>query len=180
MQPKTSSTLASSGPRIAHGFFGRAGGVSAGIYASLNCGAGSRDDAANVVENKKRVKEALGADKLVTLAQVHSNLVHVIPASAPAKHRNDSLNKPEADALVTNQPNLALGILTADCGPVLFADPQAGVIGAAHAGWKGAKSGVLENSIAAMESLGAKRDNIIAALGPTIAQSSYQVCRSSL
>ena len=184
MLPSQSKTLASNSQRIAHGFFGRAGGVSTGIYAWLNCGAGSRDDAANVVENKRRVCESLSADELVTLAQIHSNHAIVIPAKAgiqnetaldPAVKPRGDASGSEADALVTNQPNIALGILTADCGPVLFADPEAGVIGAAHAGWKGAQSGVLENTIAAMEKLGAVRANIIAALGPTIAQASYEV-----
>lgn len=158
-------------PGIVHGFFGRAGGVSEGIYASLNCGPGSRDDAAHVAQNRKRVAHALGMApaQLITLYQIHSPNVVIVhepwDASAP----------PQADALVTNTPGLTLGILTADCAPVLFADHDAGVIGAAHAGWKGALSGVVENTIAAMETLGAKRARITAVIGPCIAQASYEV-----
>jgi YfiH family protein len=154
-------------PGIAHGFFLRHGGVSEGIYASLNCGPGSRDDPESVAENRRRVAAALGAGiSLVTLGQVHGAIVHTVPpAAAPA----------EGDAMVTATPGVALGILTADCAPVLLADAQAGVIGAAHAGWKGAVAGVLENTIAAMERLGADRARIRAAIGPAITQDNYEV-----
>lgn len=182
MQAQTSKHL-SNAAGVAHGFFGRAGGVSSGIYASLNCGAGSDDEPQNVIENKRRVAAHLGANELITLAQVHSHRVMVIPAKAGI-FAGMSHNTPacaggttpsEADALVTSQRGIALGILTADCGSVLFADPVEGVIGAAHAGWKGATGGVLENTVAAMEALGAQRGHIVAALGPTIAQASYEV-----
>jgi YfiH family protein len=155
---------------IAHGFFGRAGGVSAGLYDSLNCGPGSKDERAAVLENRRRVAERLtpGA-RLVSLAQIHSPFVHVVgPDWDTARH-------PEGDGLVTATPGMALGILTADCGPVLFADAGAGVIGAAHAGWKGALGGVLEATVAAMESLGANKDRIVAAIGPCISAANYEV-----
>lgn len=152
---------------LAHGFFTRKGGVSEGIYASLNCGPGSEDASDNIVENRRRVAETLGAESLCSLYQIHS--AEVIAVNEPFTE------KPQADAMVTNQPCIALGILTADCGPVLFADPESRVIGAAHAGWKGAFSGILENTIAEMEALGARRQHITAVLGPTISQASYQV-----
>ena len=158
-------------PSIAHGFFGRAGGVSEGIYAGLNCGSGSRDNAAHVAQNRARVAHALGVApaRLVTLYQVHSPNVVVV------RKPWDASTPPQADALVTNTPGLTLGILTADCAPVLFADHEAGVIGAAHAGWKGALSGVVESTVAAMETLGARRERIAAVIGPCIAQASYEV-----
>lgn len=156
---------------ITHGFFTRLGGVSEGIYESLNCGPGSGDDPQAVTENRRRVMEELEAEEasLFTLSQIHSNKVVCVrvPWSDAAR--------PQADAMVTNLPNHALGILTADCGPVLFADAKAGVIGAAHAGWKGSLGGVLENTIAAMEQLGATRAHIVAVLGPCIAKESYEV-----
>ena len=153
---------------IAHGFFGREGGVSTGLYASLNCGPGSRDDAAAVTENRRRVAEALapGAE-LVSLSQIHSPIVHTLNR-APA-HRL------EGDAMVTATPNLGLGILTADCAPVLLVDAKTRVIGAAHAGWKGALGGVLEATLEAMEKLGADRTRIAAAIGPCISQANYEV-----
>lgn len=155
------------GAGIAHGFFGRDGGVSEGIYASLNCGPGSRDDPAAVAENRHRAALALAPDaELISLSQVHSAVVHTVPMWEA---------RPEGDALVTATPGLALGILTADCAPVLFADARARVIGAAHAGWKGAHGGVLEATLAAMEKLGAARGNIRAAIGPCISQESYEV-----
>jgi YfiH family protein len=155
---------------IAHGFFGREGGVSTGVYASLNCGAGSRDDPASVAQNRGRVAAALGeGTRLASLSQVHSPLVHVAGPGWDAQAR------PEGDGLVTAMPGLALGILTADCAPVLFADAEAGVIGAAHAGWKGALSGVLEATVAAMEGLGAQRGRIAAAIGPAISAANYEV-----
>jgi YfiH family protein len=157
-------------PGIAHGFFGREGGLSAGVYASLNCGPGSRDDPATVAGNRARVVEALAPGaKLVSLAQVHSNIVHIVDNAW-----NFDLRQ-EGDGMVTDRPGVMLGILTADCTPVLFADSQAGVIGAAHAGWKGALAGVLENTVAAMATLGAKPARITAAIGPTISQANYEV-----
>lgn len=157
-------------PRISHGFFGREGGVSEGLYAGLNCGPGSHDNKAHVAENRARVTHALGQEpeKLVTLYQVHSSsavIVHEPWAGIP----------PQADALVTNVPGITLGILTADCAPVLFADYEVGVIGAAHAGWKGAHGGVVESALQAMEKLGARRERIAAVIGPCIAQASYEV-----
>ncbi len=157
-------------PGIGHGFFGRAGGISTGFYASLNCGPGSRDDPATVTENRTRAVAALAPDaRLVTLAQIHSAGVHAVGAdwNFAARH--------EGDAMVTDLPGVMLGILTADCAPVLFADAKAGVIGAAHAGWKGAAAGVLDNTVAAMEKLGAGRDRIVAAIGPAISQANYEV-----
>ena len=154
---------------IAHGFFGRQGGVSGGLYASLNCGPGSRDLRDHVEENRHRVRAVLGAPALVTLYQIHSADAVTVDA---AWQMGDA---PRADAMATNRPGIALGILTADCAPVLLADPQAGVIGAAHAGWKGAVDGVIAAAVAAMVSLGASRDHIRAAIGPCISQANYEV-----
>jgi purine-nucleoside/S-methyl-5'-thioadenosine phosphorylase / adenosine deaminase len=157
-------------PAIAHGFFGREGGVSQGVYASLNCGPGSRDDPKAVAENRARALAGLGPGlRLVTSSQIHSAIVHRV---GPAW---DFTVKQEGDGLVTDRPGVALGILTADCAPVLFADSEAGVIGAAHAGWKGALAGVLENTVAQMETLGARPDRIVAAIGPAISQANYEV-----
>ena len=157
-------------PRIAHGFFGRSGGVSKGIFASLNCGPGSGDERADVIANRKRVVEALAPDAtLLTLYQIHSG--EAVSVTAPWNIGEG----PKADAMATNLPGLALGILTADCAPVLLADAQAGVIGAAHAGWKGALGGVTDSAIAAMERLGARRERIAAAIGPCISQANYEV-----
>jgi len=152
-----------------HGFFTRRGGVSSGAYAALNCGLRSEDDAAAVAENRARAAQALGAapEALRALRQVHG------PVVVEAGAGWDTL--PEADAMVTRARGVALGIVTADCAPVLFHDAQAGVIGAAHAGWKGAVSGVLEATIAAMEALGATRAGICAVVGPCIARASYEV-----
>jgi YfiH family protein len=163
---------------IAHGFFGREGGVSTGLYASLNCGPGSRDDAAAVIENRRRVAEALapGAE-LVSLSQIHSPVVHTLN-SAPAQRLappREGAARLEGDAIVTAITGLGLGILTADCAPVLLADAQARVIGAAHAGWKGALGGVLEATLEAMEKIGADRTRIAAAIGPCISQANYEV-----
>ena len=160
-------------PGIAHGFFTRAGGVSDGIHAGLNVGLGSADERAAVVENRRRIARALGADAddVVTPYQVHSATVATVDAPFPA----DIEAKPRADAVVTATPGLPIGVVTADCGPVLFADPEAGVVGAAHAGWKGAVGGVVEETVAAMEALGASRADIRAALGPTISQAAYEV-----
>jgi len=158
----------SSIPHIRHGFFGREGGVSEGLYDSLNCGYGSGDDLDKVTENRTRVCSALGTDApLLTAFQVHS--AKVVTVATPWQWKDS----PEADALVTNQPNIPLGVLTADCLPVLFADTENRIIGAAHAGWKGAIGGVLEATLHAMRELGA--ENIIAAIGPSIAQDSYEV-----
>jgi len=154
---------------VAHGFFTRKGGVSKGIYASLNCGLGSSDDKTNVIENRRRVAQKLGtdADSLCTLYQTHS--ADVITVEKRWRHSK----LPRADAMVSNVPGIALGILTADCVPVLFADTEAGIIGATHAGWRGAIGGVLENTLSAMRALGAR--SITAAIGPSIAQRSYEV-----
>jgi YfiH family protein len=170
-------------PGIAHGFFGRAGGVSTGIYASLNCGPGSKDAAEAVAENRRRVAAALAPDaQLVSLSQIHSANVVTLPAwGAPPREgaANSQSGRPEGDAMVTATPGLALGILTADCAPVLLADPQAKVIGAAHAGWKGALGtdgrGVLEATLDSMEKLGALRDRVTAVIGPCISQANYEV-----
>ncbi len=156
---------------IRHGFFTRENGVSTGLYASLNCGYGSGDDPAAVTENRARAMRRLdlAPERLTTLYQVHSPTVVVVD-QPHLPHQ-----APEADAMVTVQPNLALGILTADCTPVLLADPKAGVIGAAHAGWKGAKAGVIAATVNAMTALGARPQRIVAAIGPCIAQRSYEV-----
>ena len=161
--------LAVSGVR--HGFFTRKGGVSGGDYASLNCGFGSRDRGEDVAENRRRVAHALGvaADALVTAYQVHS--ADVVAVGAPWAQGA----APRADGLVCDRPGIALGVLAADCAPVLFADAEAGVIGACHAGWRGALSGVAEATVRAMEALGAARGRIGAAIGPCIAQASYEV-----
>lgn len=155
---------------IRHGFFTRKGGVSGGIYSGLNCGPGSNDDAASVAHNRALVAQEMGVapDCLISLHQVHSAKVQVItgPQQAP---------KPRKDAMVTNQPGYALGVLTADCQPVLFADHRAQVIGAAHAGWKGTLDGVLEETLCAMENLGARRENTNAVIGPCISQDAYEV-----
>lgn len=154
---------------VAHGFFGRMGGVSTGIHESLNCGPGSGDDLTKVAENRNRVREALSAKALVSLHQIHSpNVVTVTETWEMGKGL-------QADAMVTAAPGIAIGILTADCAPVLFADSNARVIGAAHAGWKGAISGVTDATLDAMEKLGAKRGNIAAAIGPCIGRKNYEV-----
>lgn len=159
---------------VEHGFFGREGGVSGGIYASLNCGAGSNDDPQHVVENRKRVAEEMGVEpeNLLSLYQIHSDKCLVITEAFPAD------NKPQADAFVTEQRGIALGILTADCGPVLFHGQKrdgSPVIGAAHAGWRGAHGGVLEATIAAMNDLGVATEDIKACIGPCIGKGSYEV-----
>ncbi len=155
---------------VAHGFLGRRGGVSEGAVAGLNVGLGSKDDPAAVAENRRRAAASvLPGGRLVTLFQVHS--ANAVTVTDPW---NDDA-RPHADALVTERPGLLLGILTADCAPVLFADPQAAVVGAAHAGWRGAIGGVTDATIAAMERLGARRERIVAAVGPCIARASYEV-----
>ena len=154
---------------VAHGFLGRRGGVSTGLVAGLNLGLGTGDDAAAVAENRTRaVAAVLPGARLVTVYQVHS-------ADCVVADEWSDGARPHADALVTDQPGLLLGIVTADCAPVLLADRNAGIIGAAHAGWKGAVAGVTDSTIAAMEALGARRGDIVAAIGPCIAQSSYEV-----
>jgi YfiH family protein len=161
----------SSSPAIRHAFFTREGGVSDGIYQSLNGGIGSNDAPENVKENRARMAKALGVapTHFVSCYQIHSP--DVIVATEPWTREN----APRADAIVTRTPGLAIGVSTADCGPVLFADGDAKVVGAAHAGWKGALTGVLEATIAAMEKLGASRGNISAAVGPLIRQPNYEV-----
>ena len=152
---------------VKHGFFGRKGGVSTGIYESLNIGQGSDDEAQNIRDNRDRIRDALGAEKLLSCFQVHS--AKAITVTEPWRTR------PQADAMVTKVPGLALCVLSADCVPVLFADAEAGVIGAAHAGWKGAIAGICEATLDAMEAIGAARAQITAAIGPAIQQASYEV-----
>lgn len=156
---------------VRHGFFTRNGGVSEGLYASRNCGFGSGDDARKVEANRAKCMDdiELPPEALVTVRQEHTATVVVV--DEPFAHAD----APVADALVTTRPRIALGILTADCAPVLLADGAAGVIGAAHAGWKGALAGVLENTVAKMVELGAERSRIVAGIGPCIAQRSYEV-----
>lgn len=156
---------------IRHGFFTREGGVSAGLYTSLNCGFGSNDDKGAVAENRARVARHLGAMQacITTPYQVHS------PDAVIVEKSIGQGDLPRADALITGTPGLAIGVLTADCTPVLFADAQAGVVAAAHAGWRGAVSGILEATVARMEEIGARRSRIVAAVGPCIHQDSYEV-----
>jgi polyphenol oxidase len=156
---------------VRHAFFTRSGGVSAGVYASLNGGVGSNDRPENVAENRARMAAILGVnpDRLLTAYQIHSP--DVVVADKPWTREN----RPRADAIVTQVPRLAIGVSTADCGPLLLADTDAGVIGAAHAGWRGALTGVIEATIVAMERIGADRNKISAALGPTIRQANYEV-----
>lgn len=156
---------------LKHGFFTREGGVSSADYATLNCGLGSDDEAVNITANRARVAGQLDVapEALVTAYQVHSPLaVHVQTPFAPEE-------RPKVDALVTDRPGIAVGVLTADCTPVLFAEPEAGIVGAAHAGWRGALGGVLEATAGLMEKLGANPSRIIAAIGPTISWAAYQV-----
>jgi YfiH family protein len=155
---------------IRHGFFTRVGGVSEGLYRGLNIGTGSADDQALVRENRRRVAEWMGVvpDHLLTAYQIHSPDVIVV-------REPFSGERPKADGIVTDRPGIAVGASSADCGPVLFADPEARIVGAAHAGWKGAFTGILENTIATMENLGARRENIIAVLGPSISSPNYEV-----
>lgn len=169
LEPLTSDALALSGLR--HAFFTRQGGVSTDIYAGLNTGLGSGDARASVLENRSRAARHLGVELagLATPHQIHSaDAVAVDVVWAQGKG-------PKADALVTDRPGTAIGVGTADCGPLLFADREAGVVGAAHAGWKGALGGVIDSTLATMEALGASRERIVAVLGPTIAQDSYEV-----
>ncbi len=167
--PSTLEIITSDALRARHGFFTRKGGASSGIFAGLNCGTGSSDQTEIVAINRGRVADAMGVgpEALVTVHQVHS--ARALPVTGHLSIR------PEADALVTATPGLLLAVLTADCQPVLFADTEAGVIGAAHAGWRGAVDGVLEATVEAMEGLGAERSRITAVIGPTISQASYEV-----
>lgn len=153
-------------PTLTHGFFTRQGGVSKGLYSSLNVGIGSDDNPEHIFENRKFVRETLEADALLSLYQIHSNQVIVA---------DEHTKRIEGDAIVTTTPNLAIGVLTADCVPVLFADHTHGVIGAAHAGWKGAINGITDNIIETMIAQGAKREHITATIGPCIKQKSYEV-----
>jgi YfiH family protein len=165
------SPLLSAIPGLRHGFFTREGGVSDGVYAGLNGGLGSDDDPAHVVENRRRMAEQMGVEPehFLSVHQIHS------PDAVVATGPWPSTARPKADAIVTAESGLAIGITTADCGPILFVDPRARVIGAAHAGWKGALTGVLESTIDGMEKLGADRSNVVAAIGPLIRQPSYEV-----
>jgi polyphenol oxidase len=165
------SPLLSAVPRLRHAFFSREGGVSEGIYAGLNGGIGSQDNPAHVSENRRRMAAALNVspDRFLTPFQIHS------PDVAVASEPWDMAARPKADAIVTRSEGLAIGVTTADCGPILFADPKARVIGAAHAGWKGALTGIVESTVDAMEKLGADRADIVAAIGPLIRQQSYEV-----
>ena len=164
------SPLLSAIPGLRHAFFSRDGGVSGGIYASLNGGIGSNDDPGNVAENRRRMAEQMGVrpENFLSVWQIHSP--DAVLASGPWPGE-----RPRADAIVTRTEGLAIGATAADCGPILFVDPSARVIGAAHAGWKGALTGVLESTVAAMEKLGAERSGIVAAIGPLIRQHSYEV-----
>ncbi len=157
-------------PGIHHAFFTRQGGVSDGIHASLNGGLGSQDTPAKITENRRRMAEKLDVEprNLLSLRQVHSADVVIATGPWPAE-------RPKADAMVTTTRGVALGVSTADCGPILFADAEAGVIGAAHSGWKGAFTGIGEATLAAMEKLGARRERTLAVLGPTIGPDSYEV-----
>jgi len=169
LQPIISDKLASS--VTTHGFYTRAGGVSEGIYEGLNVGLGSDDERTHVIENRKRVAAHISANQLglVTPYQIHSADVLLVD------ERWDTESRPQVDGLVCVTPDIAIGILTADCGPVLFQDAENGVVGACHAGWKGATGGVLENTISAMEVVGAEREHIKAVLGPTISIKNYEV-----
>ncbi|MCC6946770.1 MAG: peptidoglycan editing factor PgeF [Bradyrhizobiaceae bacterium] len=156
-------------PRVRHAFFTRAGGVSNGVYASLNGGLGSHDDPEHVAENRARMAAALQSTALVTAYQVHS------PDAVVATTAWTRADAPRADALVTKTPALAIGVTVADCGPVLLADAAIGIVGAVHAGWRGALDGVIESAVAKMQELGAARQRIVAAIGPIIRQQSYEV-----
>lgn len=157
------------GLAVPHGFFTRQGGVSTGAYAALNCSLSGQDDPDAVRRNRAACAGVLGAESVLGLVQVHGVAV------ADARTPWTDATRPTADALVTNRPGQAIGVLTADCAPVLFADLRAGVVGAAHAGWRGAVAGVLEATIEAMEGLGATRENVAAMVGPCIGQASYEV-----
>jgi YfiH family protein len=165
------SPLLSAIPGLRHAFFTREGGVSDGIYAGLNGGLGSNDDPRNVAENRRRMAAQMGVapDRFLSVHQTHS------PDAVVASGPWEGASRPRADAIVTRTQGLAIGITAADCGPILLVDPSARVIGAAHAGWKGALTGILESTIEAMEKLGAERSGMVAAIGPMIRQHSYEV-----
>jgi YfiH family protein len=165
------SPLLSAIPGLRHAFFTRDGGVSSGIYGGLNGGLGSNDDPKHVTENRRRMAEQMGVapDRLLSVHQVHS------PDAVVANGPWDGPARPRADAIVTRTEGIAIGITAADCGPILLVDPNARVIGAAHAGWKGALTGILESTIETMEKLGAERSRMVAAIGPLIRQHSYEV-----
>ena len=167
---KLASPLLSAIPGLRHAFFTRDGGVSGGFYGSLNGGVGSGDEPGNVAENRRRMAEQMGVapENFLSAWQIHSPDAVVATGPWPGE-------RPRADAIVTRTEGLALGVTAADCGPILFVDPNARVIGAAHAGWKGALTGVLESTVEAMEKLGAERGGIVAAIGPLIRQHSYEV-----
>jgi YfiH family protein len=165
------SPLLSAIPGLCHAFFTRDGGVSGGIYGSLNGGLGSDDDSAHVAENRRRMAEAMGVspENFLSVWQIHS------PDAVTVSGPWEGTARPRADAMVTRTEGLAIGVTTADCGPILLVDPNARVIGAAHAGWKGALTGIVESTVTAMEKLGAERSGIVAAIGPLIRQHSYEV-----
>jgi polyphenol oxidase len=165
------SPLLSAIPGLRHAFFTRDGGVSGGFYGSLNGGLGSDDDAAKVAENRRRMAERMGVtpEHFLSVWQIHS------PDAVVVSGPWEGASRPRADAIVTRSEGLAIGVTAADCGPILFVDPNARVIGAAHAGWKGALTGVLESTVDAMEKLGAERGGMVAAIGPLIRQHSYEV-----
>jgi hypothetical protein len=165
------SPLLAAIPGLRHAFFTRDGGVSGGIYGGLNGGLGSNDDPKHVAENRRRMAEQMGVapDRLLSVHQVHS------PDAVVANGPWDGPARPRADAIVTRTEGIAIGITAADCGPILLVDPNARVIGAAHAGWKGALTGILESTIETMEKLGAERSGMVAAIGPLIRQHSYEV-----
>ncbi|MEW5684863.1 MAG: peptidoglycan editing factor PgeF [Pseudomonadota bacterium] len=165
--PVLTSPLLSALPGVRHAFFTRQGGVSQGIYAGLNVGVGSKDDPEAVRENRRRAAAHLGGD-LVTAYQVHSATAHVVDAPWPDA-------PPEGDGVVTATPGIVCGALAADCAPILFADAEARVVAAAHAGWKGALTGIAEDTLSRMEGLGAKREHIVAVVGPCIGPASYEV-----
>ncbi|MEL6828759.1 MAG: peptidoglycan editing factor PgeF [Pseudomonadota bacterium] len=167
MPPFTTTDRMSTLPGIAHGFFGRRGGVSTGVYESLNLGQGSGDNARAIVANRKLVRDAVGAQHLQSCYQIHSD--ECVWIVAPLQKR------PEADGMVTKEAGIALCVLAADCVPVLFADAKAGVIGACHAGWKGALGGICQATLSRLESAGANRADVVAAIGPSIHQASYEV-----
>jgi YfiH family protein len=168
---KLGSPLLSAIPGLRHAFFSRDGGVSGGIYAGLNGGLGSNDDPADVAENRRRMAEQMGVPPSFFLGvhQIHS------PDAVVATGPWESASRPRGDAIVTRAKGLAISVTAADCGPILFVDPNARVVGAAHAGWKGALTGIVESTVAAMEKLGAERAGIVAAIGPLIRQHSYEV-----
>ena len=165
------SSLLAAIPGLRHAFFTREGGISSGIYQGLNGGIGSNDDAANVTENRRRMAEQMGVvpEHFLSVHQIHSPDAVVATGPWPSEAR------PRADAIVTCTEGIAIGVTAADCGPILFADPSARVIGAAHAGWKGALTGIIESTIDGMEKLGADRSGMVAAIGPLIRQHSYEV-----